>query len=93
MNAYPNYKWPSNPKTCLPYTHVYSAKNKDVSFPYAHVLLTPNVIFIKSGFRSAFEEKGRFRDYLTNIPVFLVQRQDLGLIGAVSYLKAEGQSS
>lgn len=49
--------------------------------------------FIKSGFRSAFEDKGRFRDYLTNIPVFLVQRQDLGLIGAVSYLKAEGQSS
>ncbi len=45
--------------------------------------------FLRSGFRSAFEDKGRFRDYLANIPVFLVQRQDLGLIGAVTYLSEE----
>jgi len=43
--------------------------------------------FIASGFREKFENKGRFRTYLQPIPVFLVTRSNLGLLGAAKYLK------
>jgi len=43
--------------------------------------------FRSSGFREKFENKGRFRTYLQPIPVFLVTRNNLGLLGAAKYLK------
>ncbi|MDA7591807.1 glucokinase [Pseudomonadales bacterium] len=46
-------------------------------------------ILLKSGFRSAFEDKGRFRDYLSEIPCFLVTQPDLGLFGAAQFLNLE----
>ncbi len=44
--------------------------------------------FKNSGFREKFEDKGRFRTYLRPIPVFLVTRNNLGLLGAAKYLKS-----
>lgn len=43
--------------------------------------------FVESGFRDAFEDKGRFVDYLKDIPVFVVTHNEPGLIGAGAYLK------
>ena len=43
--------------------------------------------FDTSAFRTAFEAKGRYRDYLARVPVFLVKRNDLGLRGLTTYLK------
>lgn len=43
--------------------------------------------FVDSGFRDAFEDKGRFVDYLKDIPVYVVTHKELGLIGASAYLK------
>jgi len=40
-----------------------------------------------SGFRSAFEDKGRFRGYLSGIPCYLITQEALGLKGACEYLK------
>ena len=44
-------------------------------------------ILAESGFRSAFEDKGRFRSYLADIPVCLITHETLGLEGAAQYLK------
>ena len=35
-----------------------------------------------SDFRSRFDAKGRFRDYLSSIPIRVVTKDDLGVIGA-----------
>jgi glucokinase len=43
--------------------------------------------FKNSGFRVAFEDKGRFKNYLSNIPVFVVTNTFTGLIGAGAYLR------
>ena len=43
--------------------------------------------FIKSDFRHKFEEKGRFVSYLKPIPIFIVVRENLGLLGAAKKLK------
>ena len=43
--------------------------------------------FINSGFRSKFEDKGRFVSYLQPIPVYLVIRSNLGLLGAAKKLQ------
>ncbi|MGM3176062.1 glucokinase [Dickeya lacustris] len=49
--------------------------------------------FRNSGFRSAFEDKGRFRDYLADIPVFMITHSHPGLLGAGAYLRqALGQT-
>jgi glucokinase len=42
--------------------------------------------FIKSDFRHKFEEKGRFVSYLKPIPIFIVVRENLGLLGAAKKL-------
>ena len=43
--------------------------------------------FIKqSEFRTRFEAKGRFRDYVAGIPTFIITEPDHGLIGAMAYL-------
>jgi len=43
--------------------------------------------FKASGFRAAFEDKGRFKDYLMDIPVFLITHDQPGLLGAGAYLR------
>jgi glucokinase len=43
-------------------------------------------LFIASQFRHKFEDKGRFVNYLKPIPVFLVVRENLGLLGAAKKL-------
>jgi glucokinase len=43
--------------------------------------------FINSGFRSKFEDKGRFVNYLQPIPVYIVIRSNLGLLGAAKKLQ------
>ncbi|MEE3650947.1 MULTISPECIES: glucokinase [unclassified Brenneria] len=43
--------------------------------------------FQASGFRAAFEDKGRFKDYLADIPVFLITHQQPGLLGAGAHLR------
>ena len=43
--------------------------------------------FAGSGFRNKFEDKGRFVSYLQPIPVYLVMRSNLGLLGAAKKLQ------
>ena len=43
--------------------------------------------FINSDFRHKFEEKGRFVSYLKPIPIYIVIRDNLGLLGAAKKLK------
>ncbi|CAM3755597.1 glucokinase [Xenorhabdus thuongxuanensis] len=43
--------------------------------------------FQKSGFRQGFENKGRFTDYLKDIPVYLITHDKPGLLGAGSYIR------
>ena len=43
--------------------------------------------FKSSGFRAAFEDKGRFKDYVQNIPVFLITHDQPGLLGASAHLR------
>ena len=45
--------------------------------------------FQASEFRSFFEEKGRFKDYLSAIPTFLITHDNPGLLGASAYLRQE----
>lgn len=40
-----------------------------------------------SDFRSRFEDKGRFRDYVASIPTFIITEPDHGLLGAAAYLE------
>ncbi len=46
--------------------------------------------FRASEFRARFEAKGRFCNYLARIPVRVVTRQDLGLLGAANRLTLAG---
>jgi glucokinase len=43
--------------------------------------------FIASSFRKKFEDKGRFVSYLKPIPVYIVVRENLGLLGAAIKLR------
>ncbi len=43
--------------------------------------------FKASGFRVAFEDKGRFRDYVRDIPVFMITHGQPGLLGAGAHLR------
>ena len=45
--------------------------------------------FQSSEFRSFFEEKGRFKDYLSAIPTYLITHDNPGLLGATVYLRQE----
>ncbi len=45
--------------------------------------------FKNSGFRVAFEDKGRFKNYLSAIPVYVITNGYTGLIGAGAYLRQE----
>ena len=43
--------------------------------------------FKASGFRAAFEDKGRFRDYVHDIPVYMITHDQPGLLGAGAHLR------
>jgi len=43
--------------------------------------------FKASGFRAAFEDKGRFKEYVKDIPVFLIAHDQPGLLGAGAHLR------
>ncbi|SFN13365.1 glucokinase [Izhakiella capsodis] len=43
--------------------------------------------FKASGFRAAFEDKGRFHDYVHPIPVYLITHDQPGLLGAGAHLR------
>ncbi|KAA8998495.1 glucokinase [Affinibrenneria salicis] len=43
--------------------------------------------FLNSGFRAAFEDKGRFKDYLAAIPVYMITHPHPGLLGAGAWLR------
>lgn len=43
--------------------------------------------FFASGFRGGFEDKGRFKDYLQDIPVYLITHEQPGLLGAGTHLR------
>ncbi|TCL02151.1 glucokinase [Sodalis ligni] len=43
--------------------------------------------FLHSAFRKNFESKGRFMDYLRDVPVFLIRHPYPGLLGAGSYIR------
>lgn len=45
--------------------------------------------FMNSGFRVAFEDKGRFKKYLSKIPVYIITQPFCGLIGAGAYLRQQ----
>lgn len=45
--------------------------------------------FQASGFRVAFEDKGRFQSYLQPIPVYLITHDQPGLLGAGAYLRQQ----
>lgn len=51
--------------------------------------IVPRVLAIarKSDFRERFVAKGRFRDYLNDIPTRIIRREDPGLFGALQFLK------
>lgn len=43
--------------------------------------------FKASGFRGGFEDKGRFKDYVKDIPVYLIIHDQPGLLGAGAHLR------
>ena len=43
--------------------------------------------FKASGFRAAFEDKGRFHDYVHDIPVYMITHDQPGLLGAGAHLR------
>lgn len=43
--------------------------------------------FTASGFRGAFEDKGRFRSYVQDIPVYLIVHDNPGLLGSGAHLR------
>ena len=43
-------------------------------------------LFINSDFQKSFEDKGRLRDYMTNIPVYFSEARYMGLLGAAKIL-------
>ncbi len=45
--------------------------------------------FQASGFRVAFEDKGRFQSYLQPIPVYLITHNQPGLLGVGAYLRKQ----
>ena len=43
--------------------------------------------FTASGFRGGFEDKGRFRSYVQDIPVYLIVHDNPGLLGSGAHLR------
>lgn len=49
--------------------------------------------FQQSEFRTRFEAKGRFRQYVAAIPTYVITEPDHGLLGAAAYLKQDCKGS
>ena len=49
--------------------------------------------FLDSDFRERFEAKGQFAHYVQNIPTFIIDEPDHGLLGALAYLEQQLKSS
>lgn len=49
--------------------------------------------FEQSPFRARFEDKGRFQDYLSQIPTFVIQAHHPALLGAARALERQAQES
>lgn len=49
--------------------------------------------FARSRFRTRFEDKGRFREYLAPIPVYVIRSQYPGLIGVAHQLELDATSA
>ena len=47
--------------------------------------------FINSEFRKRFEAKGDFADYVKNIPTYIINEPDHGLLGALAFLTQQTQ--
>jgi len=47
--------------------------------------------FARSRFRARFEQKGRFSDYLTRIPTWVIQAPYPALLGAARALEHEAE--
>lgn len=45
--------------------------------------------FIHSDFRHKFEDKGNFAGYVKNIPTYIINEPDHGLLGALAYLQQQ----
>lgn len=45
--------------------------------------------FARSQFRARFEDKGRYRDYLAEIPTFVITRRHAALLGAARLLRGQ----
>ncbi|MDM3445656.1 glucokinase [Citrobacter sp. Cb009] len=45
--------------------------------------------FKSSGFRAGFEDKGRFKSYVQDIPAYLITHDNPGLLGAGAYFRQE----
>ncbi|EJX6616249.1 glucokinase, partial [Salmonella enterica] len=45
--------------------------------------------FKHSGFRDGFEDKGRFKHYVQDIPAYLITHDAPGLLGAGAYFRQE----
>jgi glucokinase len=43
-------------------------------------------LFVNSEFRQKFEDKGNLAGYVKNIPTYLINEPDHGLLGALAYL-------
>ena len=52
--------------------------------------IIPKIIdyFIKSDFRSRFEDKGRYRPFLMKMPIYIITRELPALLGASHALEA-----
>ena len=42
--------------------------------------------FISSDFVQSFENKGRMKYYMADIPIYLSKKENMGLLGATHYL-------
>ena len=52
-----------------------------------HRAALPGVLHPDRAFRVAFEDKGRFKPYLKDVPVFLITHEGPGLLGGRAYLR------
>ena len=46
-----------------------------------------------TAFRESFIAKGRFRTQLATVPVWIIERSDLPLLGAAAFMRARGEAS
>ena len=58
-----------------------------VAFTLPVALCRASEFFKASGFRGGFEDKGRFKSYVQDIPVYLIVHDNPGLLGSGAHLR------